>query len=46
MQDINLNHLKLKVNDAYKKYEKITTNFKPSNEDVIDKAYPGENYPK
>ena len=27
VQDRNLNQLKLKVNDTYKKYEKITTNF-------------------
>ena len=39
-QNINLNKLKLKVNDAYKKDEKITTEFKPSNDrDVINKAY-------
>ena len=39
-QDINLNRLKLLVNDIFKKVEKTTTNFEPSNdEDVIDKAY-------
>ena len=39
MQDINLNQLKLKVNDTSKKDEKLTTNFEPSNdEDVIKKA--------
>ena len=38
-QDINLNQLKLKVNDTYKTGEKITTNFESSNaEDVITKT--------
>ena len=27
LQDVNLNQLKLKVNDSYKKYEKITGKF-------------------
>ena len=27
VQDLNVNQLKLEVNDAYKKDEKITTNF-------------------
>ena len=39
-QDINLNQLKLKVNDTYKKGKKITTKFEPAHdEDVINKAY-------
>ena len=33
VQDINLNQLKLKVNDAYKKDEKITTKVEPSHDD-------------
>ena len=37
---MNINQLKLKVNESYKKVEKITTNFKPTNDsDVINKAY-------
>ena len=40
MRDNLLNQLKLKVNDTYKKDEKVTTNYEPSNdEDVINKAY-------
>ena len=40
MQDIHLNHLKLKVNDTYEKDEKITTNFGAVNdEDVLNKAH-------
>ena len=40
VQDINLNQLKLNVNDTYKKDEKITTNFETSvDADVIIKAY-------
>ena len=40
MQDINLDQLKLKVNDTYKKDEKKTTNFEPSNpEDNVNKTY-------
>ena len=38
--DINLNQLKLKVNDSYKKDEKITTNVEASNpKDVINKGF-------
>ena len=38
MQDINLNQLKLKLNDTQKKEEKITTRFKAVNdEDVRNK---------
>ena len=40
LQDLNINQLKLEVHDTYKKDEKITTNFKPvDNEDVINKGY-------
>ena len=40
LQDSNISQLKLEVNDAYKKDEKITTNFKAINkEDVINKGY-------
>ena len=39
MQDINLNQIKLKVNDTYDEVEEKRTNFEPSNvEDVINKA--------
>ena len=37
---LNINQLKLEVHDSYKKDEKISTNFKPTdNEDVVNKAY-------
>ena len=40
LHDANINQLKIEVNDAYKKDEKITTNFEPNdNEDVINKGY-------
>ena len=40
LQDKNINQLKLEVHDTYKKDEKITTNFEPTdNTDVINKAY-------
>ena len=40
LQEINLKHLKLKVNSTHKKDEKITTNFKAvSGEDVINNEY-------
>ena len=40
LQDLNINQLKLEVYDAYKKDEKLTTNFEPiDNLDVINKAY-------
>ena len=40
LQDANINNLKLEVHDTYKKDEKISTNFKPiDNEDVINKGY-------
>ena len=39
VQDNNLNRFKLKVNDNYKKDEKITMNFEPhNNEDVVNEA--------
>ena len=39
LQDLNINHLKLKEHDTFEEYEKITTNFEPSiNEDAINKA--------
>ena len=39
LQDLNINHLKLKEHDTFEEDEKITTNFEPSiNEDVINKA--------
>ena len=47
MQDRNLNRLTLKLNEIYKKEEKITTNFEAiNNEDVINKAYSDENLTK
>ena len=40
LQDANISQLKLEVYDAYKKDEKLTTNFEPvDNEDVINKGY-------
>ena len=37
---MNINQLKLKVNDAYEKDEKITTKFETSNdEDVLNKFF-------
>ena len=39
LQDLNINQLKLEVHDTYKKDEKITTNFEPTdNLDVINKG--------
>ena len=39
-QGLNINPLKLKVHDTYKKDEKLTTNFEPTDtSDVINKAY-------
>ena len=47
VQDINLNQLKLKVNDSYKKDEKLAKNFEPSDDlDKIIKTYLGENLSK
>ena len=40
LQDLNINNLKLEVHDAYKKDEKLTTNFEPiNNTDVINRGY-------
>ena len=40
LQDLNNNQLELEVHDTYKKDEKITTSFEPTdNSDVINKAY-------
>ena len=40
VQDLNLKQVKLKVNDTFKKDEKITTKFKPSNpENVMNKGF-------
>ena len=40
LQDLNINQLKLEVHDTFKKDEKITTNFEPTdNSDVINKGY-------
>ena len=43
LQDANISQLKLEVHDTYKKDEKLTTNFKPTdNLDVINKGYSDE----
>ena len=40
LQDLNINQLKLEVHDTYEKDEKISTNFKPTDDsDFINKAY-------
>ena len=40
LQDLNINQLKLEVDDKFEKDEKITTDFESvNNEDVINKAY-------
>ena len=40
LQDLNNNQLKLEVHDTYKKDEKLTTNFEPTDDpDVISKSY-------
>ena len=40
LQDLNINQLKLEVYDSYKKDEKISTKFEPTdNTDVINKGY-------
>ena len=47
LQALNINQLKLEVNDTYKKDEKITTKFEPTDEsDVINKAYLDEKIKK
>ena len=40
LQDANISQLKLEIHDTYKKDEKLTTNFEPTdNSDVINKGY-------
>ena len=47
LQDRNLNQLKLEVHDTYKKDEKITTIFEPTDDsDVINKTYLDEKLKK
>ena len=47
LQDLNINQLKLEVHDTYKKVQKMTTDFEPSdNSDVINKAYLDEKLKK
>ena len=47
LQDLNINQLKLQVNDTYKKEEKLTTNFEPTDDgDVINKNYLDEKLKK
>ena len=47
LQDLNINQLKLEVYDTYKKDEKLTTKFKPTDgSDVINKAYLDEKLKK
>ena len=46
-EGLNINQLKLKVHDNFRKDEKITTNFEPTDgSDVINKAYLDENLKK
>ena len=47
LQDSNMNQLKLKLDDTYKKNEKITTNSEPIDDtDIINKAYLDEKFKK
>ena len=47
LQGLNINQLKLEVHDTYKKDEKITTNFEPTDDkDVINKSYLDEKLKK
>ena len=47
LQDLNINQLKLELYDTYKKDEKLTTNFEPTDDsDVINKAYVDEKLKK
>ena len=40
LQNLNINQLKLEVHDVYKKDEKLTTNFEPTDDsDLINKAH-------
>ena len=45
LQDVNISQLKLEVHDTYKKNEKISTIFEPSDDsDVMNKAYLDEKF--
>ena len=47
LQDLNINQLKLKLHDSFKKDDKILTKFEPVNdEDVINKGYLDEKIKK
>ena len=47
LQDMNINQLKLELNDSFKKDEKITTNFEPTNDsDALKEAYLDEKLSK
>ena len=47
LRDLKINQTKFEVHDTYKKDEKITTNFKPTDDsDVINKEYLDEKYKK
>ena len=47
LQNLNINQLKLKVHNTFKKDEKLTTNFEPTdNSDVLNKAYLDEKLKK
>ena len=47
LQDLNINQLKNEVHDTYKKDQKITTNFEPTDDsDVINKSYLDEKLKK
>ena len=47
LQDLTINQLKLELHDTYKKDEKITTIFEPTDDsDVINKAYLDEKIKK
>ena len=43
LQHLNTNQLKFEVQDAYKKDEKLTTNFEPTDDKDVNKAYLVEN---
>ena len=46
-QDLNIDQLKLEVHDTFKKDEKITTDFEPTDDkDVINKGYLDEKLKK
>ena len=47
LQDANINQLRFEVDDTYKKDEKTTTNFEPTdNRDLINKGYLDEKLEK